>query len=47
MSNPADVPAPSDDSKSESVEESILEMLHAFDPATALHELNLLTEEVP
>jgi|GEM_PF-6019741 len=36
---------PADSTKPESLEESILDMLHMFDPTTALHELDLLDEE--
>ncbi|GAA4006969.1 hypothetical protein GCM10022408_18550 [Hymenobacter fastidiosus] len=47
MINPDELPVPPASAQPESVEESILEMLHMFDPTTALHELELLDEETP
>ncbi|SHJ47940.1 hypothetical protein SAMN02745146_3194 [Hymenobacter daecheongensis DSM 21074] len=44
MLNPEEILPQPEPTKPESLEESILEMLHLFDPTTALHELEALDE---
>jgi hypothetical protein len=45
---PTPEPTPAaDQTQSESLEESVLDMLHVFDPTTALQELELLDEPAP
>ncbi|GAA3917151.1 hypothetical protein [Hymenobacter algoricola] len=46
MTSPTENPTPpADTTQPESLEEAVLDMLHMFDPTTALHELQVLEQD--